>query len=204
MLGSSSRGTQAHVIDRGLTTLLLMAYPIGVFVAVSLSGIRWLGLLTLFFGLLRLAIWAMSRSSGPLLMGSSPWVAVLLILLGTSILCTQETVPALLYPVVVNMVLLFGFVWSLVFPPSAIERIARVTEPDLPDYAVRYTRRVTWVWCVLFLLNGIAALYTALFASLKTWTLYNGGLAYVLMGIILAGEYMIRRRVRAAHEASID
>jgi uncharacterized membrane protein len=56
----------------------------------------------------------------------------------------------LYYPVVVNAALLAVFAASLVFPPSVIERLARVTEPDLPAAVVGYTRTVTVAWCFFF------------------------------------------------------
>lgn len=77
-----------------------------------------------------------------------------------------------------------------------IERFARLHEPDLPESGVRYTRKVTFVWCAFFILNGAAALWTALQASLELWALYNGLIAYVLMGALLGGEFLVRGFVR--------
>ena len=42
---------------------------------------------------------------------------------------------------------------------------------------------------------GIAvALWTALHASDATWALYNGAIAYVLIGAMLGGEWLLRPR----------
>lgn len=101
-----------------------------------------------------------------------------------------------LYPVLVNALMLVVFCGSLFYPPSLIERFARLQEPALPDSAIVYTRRVTQVWCVFFLLNGSVALVTALWSSLEIWSLYNGLIAYLLMGCLFAGEYWVRLRVR--------
>ena len=73
-----------------------------------------------------------------------------------------------------------------------IERFARIREPNLPMRAISYTRRVTQVWCIFFFVNGAIALVTALWASPATWTLYNGLIAYVMMGLLFAGEYVVR------------
>jgi uncharacterized membrane protein len=110
--------------------------------------------------------------------------------------------PLKLYPVVVSAVLLALFAASLVYPPSAIERFARLREPDLPPEAVAYTRRVTQVWCLFFIFNGITAFATALWASDAAWTLYNGLISYCLMGVLMAAEWLVRRRVRARIAAS--
>ena len=98
----------------------------------------------------------------------------------------------LLYPVLINAGLFAAFGLSLRFPPSAIERIARYWEGDLPQEAVAYTRKLTVVWAVFFAVNGLVALYTALFASLEVWTLYNGLLSYVIIAVLVIGERLFR------------
>jgi uncharacterized membrane protein len=35
-----------------------------------------------------------------------------------------------------------------------------------------------------------------LWAPLSWWTLYNGLIAYFIMGILFAGEWLLRRRLR--------
>jgi uncharacterized membrane protein len=101
------------------------------------------------------------------------------------------------YPVLVNGVLLVISAASLASPPTVIERIARLRDPDLPLAAVVYTRRVTIAWTVFFTINGGIALYTAAFAPLTTWALYNGLIAYVLVAAMLCGELAIRFFVKA-------
>lgn len=101
-----------------------------------------------------------------------------------------------LYPVLVNSLMLLIFGWSLLSPPSLIERLARLQHPDLPPEGVIYTRRVTQVWCGFFIVNGSIALATALWTSLEIWSLYNGLVAYLLMGLLLGGEYLVRMRTQ--------
>lgn len=105
------------------------------------------------------------------------------------------------YPLLVNLSLLAVFGASLWRGPPVIERLARLGESDLPPRAIAYTRRVTWVWCGFFLANGAVAAYTARFCSLETWTLYNGAIAYALMGLLFAAEWLVRRRIRASRHA---
>jgi uncharacterized membrane protein len=54
---------------------------------------------------------------------------------------------------------------------------------------------VTFAWCAFFIGNGAIALYTAMFASFASWTLYNGLIAYLLIGAMFGGELLTRRRV---------
>jgi uncharacterized membrane protein len=46
------------------------------------------------------------------------------------------------------------------------------------------------------MLNGSMALITALWSSFEVWSLYNGLIAYVLMGLLFGGEYWVRQRTQ--------
>ena len=74
-------------------------------------------------------------------------------------------------------------------------RIARLSQADLPPSGVIYTRHVTQAWCGFFVVNAAVAIVTV-FASREAWLLYNGFLAYLLMGALFAGEWLVRLRVR--------
>ncbi|MCA3235157.1 MAG: hypothetical protein INH06_23100, partial [Cupriavidus sp.] len=109
----------------------------------------------------------------------------------------NQALPLKLYPALVNAVMLVIFATSLRFGPSAVERLARLREPDLPPSGVAYTRRVTQVWCLFFVCNGTIAAITAFAASDRIWALYNGAIAYGLIGAMFAGEWLVRQRVMA-------
>lgn len=102
------------------------------------------------------------------------------------------------YPVAVNSIAFSVFTLSLFRGMPVVERIARTTEPDLPPHAVAYTRKVTAVWSVFFLLNGTVAACTAAWAPWSWWAMYNGGISYVLTGLLFAVEWVVRQRVKAA------
>ena len=106
--------------------------------------------------------------------------------------------PALLrwYPVLLNLMLLVLFGLSLKFGPPVVERLARLREPELPEHAVRYTRKVTLVWAGFFLANTLLISALTLWAPLSWWMLYTGLIAYALMGLLFAAEWLIRQRVR--------
>jgi len=59
---------------------------------------------------------------------------------------------------------------------------------------VRYTRQVTRIWCAFFAVNALIAAWTALWATREVWALYNGFFAYLAMGALFAGEWILRRR----------
>lgn len=100
------------------------------------------------------------------------------------------------YPVMMNLGFLILFASSLLSPPTVVERLARIREPDLPPEAITYTHKVTQVWSVFFLVNGVIAAITALWATDEVWMLYNGFIAYLLIGGLAGGEWLVRQRVK--------
>ncbi|HVZ99877.1 MAG TPA: hypothetical protein VG841_06140 [Caulobacterales bacterium] len=103
-----------------------------------------------------------------------------------------------LYPALMNAAMLAAFAQTLWRGPSMIERFARLMEPNLPESGVRYTRIVTWIWVAFFAINGAIAIWTAIYADWSTWTLYNGLIAYIAMGVLFAGEWVVRPFARRA------
>ncbi|MGB5108915.1 MAG: hypothetical protein WBO07_03970 [Formosimonas sp.] len=116
-----------------------------------------------------------------------------------STVVSDEISALLWYPAAVNLVLLVVFAYSLYRPPTIVESFARAHEPNFSDKAIGYTRRVTQVWCVFFLLNGGVAVWTAFYASTQTWALYNGLIAYMLSGLLFVCEWVFRRYYRKKH-----
>ncbi len=169
-------------------SILTLAYPLLVFFGIGHFEPRSIALLLAALALvrgiaMRQQIWLLAAAGA-------------LCLAGISIFANQ-LLPLKLYPVLVNGVLLAAFGISLAYPPTLIERLARLQEPDLPPKGIAYTRNVTKVWCAFFLVNGSVALITALWCSSAVWALYNGVISYVLMGSLFGVEWLIRRRVKA-------
>ena len=97
-------------------------------------------------------------------------------------------------PVLVNAVLLAGFGVSLLGGRTPIvESFTRAAGEILSAEQVGYCRSVTKVWCWFFALNGLVSLWLALWGSVASWGLYTGGLAYILVGLLFAGEYAVRK-----------
>jgi len=174
----------------GLGLLLAgLLYPFAVYFGREQLSAR-------FFALLLGALWLARALSTPRQPGSR-WISAAA--LGFCLLLGLADQPVLLrwYPVLVNLLLLGLFGLSLRFGPPLVERLARVREPELPAVAIHYTRQVTKVWAAFFLLNALLAAALTLWAPLAWWALYTGVIAYGLMGLLFAGEWLVRQRVRA-------
>jgi uncharacterized membrane protein len=181
---------------RGLNLLavtITLLYPLAIWLGHGHFEPRVLAVLLLLIVLARLHAFKVK-------LAARWWLGGTLILLALSV-WANVMLPLKLYPVLVNMALLGVFAYSLIYPPSIVERIARVREPHLPSATIGYTRRVTQIWCVFFAANGTIALFTAIWTSARVWWFYNGLVAYVVMGILFAGEYCVRRHVRRQQNA---
>jgi len=178
-------------MKRALAALLLLAglaYPFALYALLGKVGMLWIILPMALLWLLRACF---DNQQTRLSRGLALGMAAFLLALGA--LSGQQAEMGLrLYPVLVNAMLLAVFALSLSSGMPLIERLARLRHGDLPKEGVRYTRKVTQVWCVFFAANGLVALWLALFGSLASWTLYNGLISYLLIGALLLGEWCVR------------
>ena len=111
-----------------------------------------------------------------------------------------------LYSVVLSATMLFVFGSSLFFKPNIIFRFACLGDKSIKGSSFEsqvndYCRKVTVVWCVFFILNGSISAFTALHdfgndvLNDKIWSVYNGGISYILMGLLFAVEFIVRKMV---------
>lgn len=186
MAGGTGWRFSPRMLLAGAATLL---YPLIVYAGLRHASPRVMAIALVAVALLRAGT----------LRGKPAWMAMVAaaLLLAAAVFLSGETLPLKLYPALVNGVMLAVFGWSLLHPPTVVERLARLREPDLPPSGVAYTRRVTIAWCLFFVFNGALALATAWWASDAVWALYNGGIAYLLIGLMFAGEWLVRKRVLA-------
>lgn len=76
-----------------------------------------------------------------------------------------------------------------------VEILARLSDKKFPEHAISYTRNVTKLWIVFFVINTLISFYTFFFSNLEQWTLYNGFISYILMGTVMGGEFIVRKMI---------
>jgi uncharacterized membrane protein len=171
---------------------LLVLYPFMVYL-----GIQWLEPAVL--GLALVAVYLFRV----LLKAEKFWQRGALIAAGVAVAAVfwfaNSELLLRLIPTGINLALAGVFGAGLIWPPTVPTRMAAlhrgVSYQELPPPVTHYTRWVTGLWVIFFLFNaGISAL-TALVGSREVWALYNGFLAYVLVGTLLAAEYGYRRLI---------
>lgn len=114
-----------------------------------------------------------------------------------------------LYSVVISATFLVVFGSTLFFGPNIIFRFATLADKKIigsnyENQVKAYCKKVTIVWCCFFILNGTAAACTTFADKIfglspekarEVWAVYNGGISYVLMGILFVVEFIIRKLV---------
>ncbi|MFC0399275.1 hypothetical protein [Paraburkholderia rhizosphaerae] len=181
---------------RTLSVAAKLAYPVVILGAWQGHAPRYIG--GMLFALFCLQQLPRSRAFAASIKRLSllDWsVAALLGCGSAAIVLTNSELLLRIYPSLVNLGLLIAFGATLARGPSMVEKFARLRTPDLTEPAVCYTRRVTQVWCAFFLLNGGFSLYTALYWPRQAWSLYNGAIAYGLIGTLLVVEIVWRHLV---------
>ncbi|MCQ9123688.1 hypothetical protein BKG91_01240 [Rodentibacter caecimuris] len=123
-------------------------------------------------------------------------IAILLMIVG--ITRTDEMMYG--YPIMINGLMLVIFGTSLWQKQTIIERFARMQTPNLSEKGVRYTRNVTLIWCGFFIFNIAISSITIYSNLLDYWALYNGFISYLLMGILMAGEWIVRQYMKKHYE----
>jgi uncharacterized membrane protein len=177
-------------IAAGIVLVLSVLYPLAVYWGIQYLTPRAIGSVLLILLILRYVITRPSTSSDKTLL-------LIGVIFCQIVIWQNSSLTLLFYPAIINFSLFSFFFLSLYFPPPVIERLARLQHPDLPDTGVRYTRQVTRVWCIFFMLNALISLWISLYGSLEQWSLYNGLIAYLLMGLLMTIEYIIRIRTQA-------
>jgi len=175
---------------RVLVAIVGLGYPLLVYAGVLVFEPRVLVLGVGVFLLLRAASnWRTSkwRDLGRVMV---PVVLVAAVLVGAAIVNNGRVL--LFVPALVNAALLIGCARTLWRGPSMIETYARLRHPELPASRGPYLRAVTGMWCGFFLVNLTISALLALYGTLEAWTVYNGVLAYVLVGTLLAAERVYR------------
>lgn len=170
----------------------MIAYPLLVYLGMERYGARGLALL--------LCVVVLVRFFSLGARGPGQWLgsAILVGLCGLVMFLDSPDLLKL-YPVAISLGFAGLFLASLNSEMTLIERMARAAGHQPSAAAPRYMVALTWAWAILLIINATISAWTALFAPLSWWTLYNGLLSYLLLGGFMLAELLYRRRYKRIH-----
>jgi uncharacterized membrane protein len=117
-------------------------------------------------------------------------------LAGAAVLVLEPRADWLLYvpPVAINLALCWLFGRTLVGGRTPlIARFALMEQATLTDELSVYTRRLTWLWTLLFAGAALASVVLALSGSRDAWSLFTNLVNYLLVAALFLGEFAYRR-----------
>lgn len=166
-------------------TVLFLAYP---FLSTYLTAHGFAGLtLFVFAGLM---LWRGIRAT------QTAWrlgaFALAMLLMAGTYLAKAYVIwliPSLVYA---GLTVLFGH--TLFAPPSLCERLVRLLFPEFKPGISEYLHQVTWVWTLFFFTNVFVCALLPLWLGPEAWMLYTGIVVYVLMSLLVIGEWLYRHR----------
>lgn len=173
--------------------LLILLYPVGVYFGLQYLEPKYIALGLSCVVILRVLLSKKISASHQKFITFCSLIIVGIILFH-SILSTSS-LGLKLYPVFMSLLFLSVFSYSIIKPPTIIEQFARLQDPDLPQEAIGYTKKITIIWCAFFVFNAMVSGYTVFFVTTEVWTLYNGLISYLLMGLLFVGEILYRKWV---------
>lgn len=173
------------IVKSIVTTCLFLAYPYLVYRGLE-SGMVWLAP-AVFSGIYLLQAFAARTMKVRLYKG----LIAIALLLGAYYL---QTITAKVLPVLIQLMLMFFFGRTLLKGkgPSFIESFVRLEFPEFPPGVGEYCRQLTVLWTGFFAFNAVMCVGLALWGTDFWWTLYNGVLIYLMIGVLMIGEYIYR------------
>ena len=190
--------------------IILILYPVIVFIMLVMLKLPVKVLSLCVMALAAALFLSFSAKKGEKNLDWKP-LATSLLFLAAGLLCffTNQTIFLKLYSPAINLILLIFFASTLFSGPNIIFRFATLADRSIKGSfhekkVENYCRKVTIVWCIFFILNGSAAALTVfadrIFGTTpenadRIWSLYNGGISYILMGVLFAAEFIVRKFV---------
>jgi uncharacterized membrane protein len=105
-----------------------------------------------------------------------------------------QTITAKVLPVLIQLMLMYFFGRTLLKGkgPSFIESFVRLEFPEFQPGVSEYCRQLTLIWTGFFAFNALMWIALAIWNTDFWWTLYNGVFIYLMIGVLIIGEYIYR------------
>ena len=189
-------------------TAISVLYPLIVYCGLEYWGLspRRLSIVLLALAFYHFLNFTQSKSHAE--RGRTAIFVVLIIVCALVAFCADNILFVKFYPVLVNLSLLAFFAFTLFHGETFAFRMACLADKSLMlspslNAVRRYCRKVTFSWCIFFSVNAFIALLTVFVGSDKIWSLYNGLISYILIGIVFTVEYLVRKMVQSKMQSYV-
>ncbi len=187
------------------TIIFSILYPVTILISLHFysASPKTMSLIFLAFGFIYFITHTNNKKKGKLQLVQFWFMTSAITALGILGFFTNSFSYLQLYPILVNLVFLTMFTYTLFSSPNMVFRFAvlqdkSILESPKKDSINRYCRKVTIVWITFFIINCLISLSTSIWGDIYIWTLYNGVISYILMGLIFGIEFIIRKSLKVS------
>ncbi|MBS9782793.1 MAG: DNA gyrase subunit B [Arcobacter sp.] len=171
-----------HKIYKFILSSATIAYPCGIIFGLD---VKYLSYIVLFLGAIWLINFIIAEEN------SSKTLSLLVSSFFLASFWFKNANISYIYPVLINGFFLFVFSNSLKSTPI-ITRFVLAKEKRLSLFAKKYTRNLTKIWCLFFVINATIS-FVLIFPEDKSyWAYYTGFLSYILIGLFFMVEFIVR------------
>jgi uncharacterized membrane protein len=179
---------------------LIILYPVLVFSALVIFklSIRYLSVFIIALAVAYFLVHRHNyRGKHTIVVFISP---AILCCIGIICLITKSSLTLKIYPALADLIYFVIMGTSILIPPPLVFYFLNMFDKKIKDHIEprffeRYCRNAAIIWCVFFVFDGIVSIVTVFLGSDIVWGIYNGGITYVLMGMIFLGEYFILKMI---------
>jgi len=177
----------ANWLGGAAAAVAMIAYPFLVYVA-HVGEQRYLALLLM--GCALLYVCARALSGKRRIAGIFALAALCLL----AALVPQGTALFFLLPILINLLLAWFFARTLAPGREAlITRFARWGDQPMSVEVVTYTRQLTWVWTVFFVVMAVISGALLAIGAHAAWAWFTAVGSYLCIALLFALEYLYRR-----------
>lgn len=173
------------IVKSIIVTCLFLVYPYLIYKGIE-GGMAWLAP-SIFSGIYLLQSFA-SRNVKTKIYKALISIALLL---GAYYV---QTIAAKVLPVLIQLMLMYFFGRTLLKGkgPPFIESFVRLEFPEFQPGISEYCRQLTILWTGFFAFNTVMCVALANWGTDFWWMLYNGVFIYLMIGVLMIGEYIYR------------
>lgn len=169
---------------------VLVTYPVFVFLALMVFHLP-ISIVSLGMMVIAIAYFGFFGSDG-----KKNWNAIILGIIAVIVLVTQSELVLKFYPIAITLVFLVTFTVPLIKGHPIITRFAIMMDPAIETHPGRGILErcclgLNIAWVVHLVISLAINIAISFGSTLEVWTIYNAVISYLVMGILIALQFVV-------------
>ena len=169
---------------------VLITYPVFVFLALMVFHLP-ISIVSLGMLVIAVAYFGFFGTDG-----KKNWNAIILGVIAVIVLITQSEMVLKFYPIAITLVFLVMFAVPMIKGKPIITRFAMMMDPAIETHPgrgilERCCMGLNIAWCVHLVISLGINIAISFGSTLEVWTIYNAVISYLVMGILIALQFLV-------------